>query len=70
MYAKLYHNKRPGIWASIHDYLKLHLAIETICYPPDGTTDMYVRANGSMSIDNVRMPPEGMEAVGTKLTVD
>ncbi|KRT79091.1 hypothetical protein AMK59_7769 [Oryctes borbonicus] len=73
MYAKLYHNKRPGIWSSVEDYLRLHLAVQTLCCPPDGTPDLYAMANGavngSLSNDNVRVPPEGMEAVGPRLTV-
>ncbi|KAL1492711.1 hypothetical protein ABEB36_010927 [Hypothenemus hampei] len=31
MYAKLYHNKRPGIWVSADDYMKLHFAVQTLC---------------------------------------
>ncbi|XP_063928096.1 tyrosine-protein phosphatase 99A isoform X2 [Zophobas morio] len=73
MYAKLYHNKRPGIWSSCDDYLRLHLAVQTLCSPPEGTPDLYAMTNGavngSLSNDCVRVPPEGMEAVGPRLTV-
>jgi receptor-type tyrosine-protein phosphatase gamma len=73
MYAKLYHNKRPGIWGSCEDYLRLHLAVQTLCCPPEGTPDLYAMTNGavngSLSNDCVRVPPEGMEAVGPRLTV-
>ncbi|XP_071054817.1 putative receptor-type tyrosine-protein phosphatase mosPTP-1 isoform X3 [Onthophagus taurus] len=62
MYAKLYHNKRPGIWSNIDDYLRLHLAVQTFCTPPEGTPDLYAMANGavngSLSNDSVRVPPE------------
>lgn len=73
MYAKLYHNKRPGIWSIIDDYLRLHLALQTLCCPPEGPQDIYPIANGtvngSLSNDSIRVPPEGMEAVGHQLTV-
>lgn len=73
MYAKLYHNRRPGIWSSPEDYLRLHLAVQTLCNPPEGIPDLYAIANGavngSLSNDCIRMPPEGMEAVGPRLTV-
>ncbi|KAF7269541.1 hypothetical protein GWI33_017433 [Rhynchophorus ferrugineus] len=54
MYAKLYHNKRPGLWLSVDDYMKLHLCVETICsevetYMDDVPPDMYtisLLANG------------------------
>ncbi|XP_044256980.1 tyrosine-protein phosphatase 99A isoform X3 [Tribolium madens] len=62
MYAKLYHNKRPGIWGSCDDYLRLHLAVQTLCSPPEGTPDLYAMTNGalngSLSNDCVRVPPE------------
>ncbi|KAK9718919.1 Fibronectin type III domain [Popillia japonica] len=62
MYSKLYHNKRPGIWSSVDDYLRLHLAVQTLCCPQDGTPDLYAMANGavngSVSNDSVRVPPE------------
>jgi receptor-type tyrosine-protein phosphatase gamma len=62
MYAKLYHNKRPGIWGSCEDYLRLHLAVQTLCCPPEGTPDLYAMTNGavngSLSNDCVRVPPE------------
>ncbi|KAJ8913189.1 hypothetical protein NQ315_009026, partial [Exocentrus adspersus] len=68
MYAKLYHNKRPGIWISSDDYMKLHLCIQTLCNPPEPqiqevTPDLYAMANGtinngSISTDCIRVPPE------------
>lgn len=73
MYTKLFHNRRPGIWGSVDDYLRMHLALQTLCSPPDGAPDLYATTNGavngSLSNDSVRVPPEGMEAVGPKLTV-
>lgn len=73
MYAKLYHNKRPGVWSSSDDYLRLHLALQALCSPPEGTTDTYAMSNGtingSLSNDCVRVPPEGMESIGPRLTV-
>ncbi|XP_050313162.1 tyrosine-protein phosphatase 99A-like [Anthonomus grandis grandis] len=30
MYAKLYHNKRPGIWLTLEDYLKLFLCVQSL----------------------------------------
>lgn len=72
MYAKLYHNKRPGIWISSDDYMKLHLCVQSLCNPPEPqiqevTPDLYAMANGtinngSISTDCIRVPPEGMEA--------
>ncbi|CAH0561937.1 unnamed protein product [Brassicogethes aeneus] len=77
MYAKLYHNKRPGIWACMDDYLRLHLAVQTLCCPPeDGNVavtatqgpDIFPTANGTIngsvavSADCVRVSPEGMES--------
>lgn len=38
MYAKLYHNKRPGIWSSgVEDYLRLHRALYALCTAPAST---------------------------------
>nr|XP_023025132.1 tyrosine-protein phosphatase 99A [Leptinotarsa decemlineata] len=77
MYAKLYHNKRPGIWISSDDYMKLHLCVQTLCNPPEPqiqevTPDLYAMANGtinngSISTDCIRVPPEGMEADNSAL---
>ncbi|XP_060536953.1 tyrosine-protein phosphatase 99A isoform X2 [Cylas formicarius] len=51
MYAKLYHNKRPGIWPSADDFLKLYLCVQTICGTPEKyleeiPPDMFTIANG------------------------
>lgn len=51
MYAKLYHNKRPGIWLNVDDYMKLHLCVQAACcetekYLDDVPPDMYTLANG------------------------
>ncbi|XP_066247286.1 tyrosine-protein phosphatase 99A isoform X2 [Euwallacea similis] len=51
MYSKLYHNKRPGVWQSIDDFMKLHLCVETICAETEKnleevSSDMYTLANG------------------------
>ncbi|CAH1153716.1 unnamed protein product [Phaedon cochleariae] len=69
MYTKLYHNKRPGIWISSDDYMKLHLCVQTLCSPPEPqiqevTPDLYAMTNGtvnngSISTDCIRVPPEG-----------
>ncbi|CAG9855546.1 unnamed protein product [Phyllotreta striolata] len=53
MYAKLYHNKRPGIWNSPEDYMKLHLCLQSLCNPPEPmmqevTVDLHVVANGTV----------------------
>lgn len=73
MYAKLYHSRRPGIWLSSENYLRLHLAVQTLCNPPEGVPDLYAIANGTINgpqpNDRIRMPPEGMEAVGPIITV-
>ncbi|XP_017785982.1 PREDICTED: tyrosine-protein phosphatase 99A isoform X2 [Nicrophorus vespilloides] len=62
MYVKLFHNRRPGIWNSLEEYVKLHLAMQTLCTPPDGGPDIFVAANGalngSVSSENVRVPHE------------
>uniref|UniRef100_V5GYZ1 Tyrosine-protein phosphatase n=3 Tax=Anoplophora glabripennis TaxID=217634 RepID=V5GYZ1_ANOGL len=68
MYSKLYHNKRPGIWISSDDYMKLHLCVQSLCNPPEPqiqevTPDLYAMANGtinngSISTDCIRVPPE------------
>lgn len=72
LYAKLYHNRRPGVWTSMTDYLQLHRAVQTLCSPPENATpDLYAVANTSLncsvSNDCVRVPPEGMEALGAGL---
>lgn len=73
MYAKLYHNKRPGIWAKCEDYLRMHLAVQAVCSPPEETADLYVIANGiineSLSDDGVCTPLEGIEMAGRKVSV-
>lgn len=75
LYAKLYHNKRPGIWTSSDDYLKLHLAVQTLCTPPEGPPpDLYAMTNGTVNgslstADYSRILPEGMEEMGPRLTV-
>lgn len=50
MYSKLYHNKRPGIWLSVDDYMKHHLCVQTICDAEkcleDVPPDMFTLANG------------------------
>lgn len=73
MYAKLYHNRRPGIWSSLDDYIRIHLAAKTLC-SQEIAPDVYSLANGGAALngtvanDSVRVPPEGMEAVGSRLT--
>ncbi|KAF5274572.1 hypothetical protein FQA39_LY07184 [Lamprigera yunnana] len=73
MYSKLYHNKRPGIWSLCDNYLRLHLAIHALCSQSESSADRYTMANGtingSLSNDCQRVPPEGMEAMGTGLAV-
>lgn len=66
MYAKLYHNRRPGIWTEAEDYMRLHVALQAACSAPDlrasqlnGTA---TPVNGTLSVDAIRMPPEGMES--------
>lgn len=51
MYSKLYHNKRPGVWLSVDDYMKLHLCIQSICsetekYLEEVPPDLFTLANG------------------------
>ncbi|XP_048517470.1 tyrosine-protein phosphatase 99A isoform X3 [Dendroctonus ponderosae] len=51
MYAKLYHNKRPGLWLSVDDYMKLHLCVQTVSSEPEKyleevPPDLYTLANG------------------------
>uniref|UniRef100_A0A6P7GZM8 Tyrosine-protein phosphatase 99A-like isoform X1 n=1 Tax=Diabrotica virgifera virgifera TaxID=50390 RepID=A0A6P7GZM8_DIAVI len=70
MYAKLYHNKRPGIWISSDDYMRLHMCVQALCNPPEpgiveAAPDLYSLANGninapSTSRDCIRIPPEGL----------
>ncbi|XP_018334837.1 tyrosine-protein phosphatase 99A [Agrilus planipennis] len=67
MYAKLYHNWRPGIWNSVDDYLRLHLAVQALCAMVENIPESYAFTNGTVngsisSSDCVRVPPEGMEA--------
>lgn len=73
LYAKLYHNRRPGIWNSMTDYLQLHRAVQTLCSPPENITpDLYSMTNGvngSVSNDNLRVSSEGMEALGAGLAL-
>ncbi|KAK9890036.1 hypothetical protein WA026_008843 [Henosepilachna vigintioctopunctata] len=63
LYAKLYHNRRPGIWNSMGAYLQLHMAVQTLCSPPENATpDLFAMANGtingSVSNDCIRVPSE------------
>ena len=73
MHAKLYHNKRPGIWPTIEDYLRLHIAMLSLCTSDSSSSNALTMANGvingSLCNDNIRIPPEGMEAVEPQLTV-
>ncbi|XP_066996985.2 tyrosine-protein phosphatase 99A isoform X2 [Anabrus simplex] len=79
MYAKLYHNKRPGIWRSQDNYLVLHKALDAVSSnvsnavptPPPVPPDLYLTANGHINgfVGNgngsVRISPEELEiAVG------
>ncbi|KAJ9581538.1 hypothetical protein L9F63_023279 [Diploptera punctata] len=73
MYAKLYHNKRPGIWKCQDDYLLLYRAMEamassmvnTIPPPPPAPTpappDLYLTANGHINgfVGNGNGPGQG-----------
>lgn len=101
MYAKLYHNRRPGIWSSSSDYVRLHLALQAAISSPDmytavnGSTtntnavtsvntntvvpaaptvhlnavSVNLNANGTISNDHIRMPPEGMESSENNYTL-
>lgn len=65
MYAKLYHNRRPGVWSSCADYVRLHFALQAICNTPDLYTSVngnINNINGTISNEKIRMPPEGMES--------
>lgn len=67
MYAKLYHNRRPGVWTDVSDYLRLHIALQAAAQMPAAIQPQLNGApilpvNGSANHDTVRMPPEGMEA--------
>nr|CAD7403677.1 unnamed protein product [Timema cristinae] len=74
MYAKLYHNKRPGIWKTKDDYLLMYRALKTVTssassgLPTPAPPDLYLTANGHINgfvgngNGNIRVPPEGMEA--------
>lgn len=62
MYAKIYHARRPGIWISCDDFLKLHLSVQTLCNPPEPliqevAPDLYainvVNANGNVNVNNL-----------------
>ncbi|CAH2003519.1 unnamed protein product [Acanthoscelides obtectus] len=71
MYSKLYHNRRPGIWRVVNDYLNLHLCVQTLCLPPEPKLEvvvtpreMYAINNGGMSTDSVRVPPEERPLMG------
>ncbi|PSN58505.1 Tyrosine-protein phosphatase 99A [Blattella germanica] len=77
MYAKLYHNKRPGIWKCQDDYLLLYRAMEaianstttTIPPPPPAPTpappDLYLTANGHINgfVGNGNGPGQGNGSV-------
>ncbi|XP_049824073.1 tyrosine-protein phosphatase 99A isoform X2 [Aethina tumida] len=71
MYAKLYHNKRPGIWTCIDDYLDLHLAVQTLCTSTENAPDIFPTANGTangtVTADYLRISPEGMETIEPRL---
>ncbi|KAB0798293.1 hypothetical protein PPYR_09286 [Photinus pyralis] len=62
MYSKLYHNKRPGLWVSCDNYLRLHLALQALCTKSEDTPDLYAMANGaingSLSNEYHSVPPE------------
>lgn len=83
MYAKLYHNRRPGVWNSCADYVRLHLALQAALASPDlplyttvngsaanvnpnnistSVNTNTLTANGTISNEHIRMPPEGMES--------
>lgn len=69
MYSKLYHNRRPGIWTDVSDYLRLHVALQAACQASPAPPQLQLNGappalpvNGSANHDTVRMPPEGMEA--------
>ncbi|CAH0385526.1 unnamed protein product [Bemisia tabaci] len=61
MYAKMYHNRRPGIWKSVNDYLLLYQALEGLaarkniaivptnanCNLNHSLTNGYTNTNGS-----------------------
>lgn len=50
MYSKLYHNRRPGIWTSVSDYLQLHHAVLTLCEHTDiKETDLLSAPNGNIN---------------------
>lgn len=66
MYAKLYHNRRPGVWADISDYLRLHIALQAASQmsatQPQLNGAPVLPVNGTANHETIRMPPEGMEA--------
>ncbi|XP_071438889.1 putative receptor-type tyrosine-protein phosphatase mosPTP-1 isoform X2 [Hetaerina americana] len=56
MYAKLYHNRRPGIWRSLDDYLYLYRAMEALIgtmgnqvAAPTLAPDIYLTINGNVN---------------------
>ncbi|XP_023703350.2 tyrosine-protein phosphatase 99A isoform X4 [Cryptotermes secundus] len=77
MYAKLYHNKRPGIWKCQDDYLLLYHALESLTSsmanaippPPPAPTpaqpDLYLTANGHINgfVGNGNGPGQGNGSV-------
>lgn len=75
-YCKLYQLRRPRIWPNIDVYLKFHYAAKLLCTRAE-VPDVYITMsngaaaalNGTVTNDCVRVPPEGMEAVGSDLTV-
>lgn len=77
MYAKLYHNKRPGIWKCQDDCLLLYRALESLASnmvnsippPPPAPTpappDLYLTANGHINgfVGNGNGPGQGNGSV-------
>lgn len=52
MYCKLYHFKRPGVWQTIEDYLRLHSAVEALSQSPLATKiELYSTSNGTCIMD-------------------
>ncbi|KAG8225885.1 hypothetical protein J437_LFUL006047 [Ladona fulva] len=56
MYAKLYHNRRPGIWKNEADYMYLYHATEALIAtrgnqipPPPPAPDIYLTVNGHVN---------------------
>eukprot|EP00096_Caligus_rogercresseyi_P010023 TRINITY_DN3526_c0_g2_i1.p1 TRINITY_DN3526_c0_g2~~TRINITY_DN3526_c0_g2_i1.p1 ORF type:complete len:472 (-),score=119.67 TRINITY_DN3526_c0_g2_i1:99-1514(-) len=61
--AKIYHNRRPGIWRSQSDYLFLYKVIEAVVLQQQQQQHQQQTTGGGLNHHHHRVPPEGMESL-------